>query len=635
MLIAALAAAFAQEPQELAIDMERFRPAMDGHGFVNTQGASSLEHLQASFTLFFNQSDDAVVMLRDGQRVLGPEPTYADGVIDQRTRADLVLAMGFRGRFSLSATLPVTLWQEGFEPVAPGPATAPIEPIPSGVGDLRFQGKAVLLPQSEQNPLGVALLGTMSVPSGSTRSFLGDGVPTFDPVVAVELSDRPVAKREHRVRMAVNLGAHLKAVDRFRGTDFGSSLTYAVAGGLHLFAPVEVGMELVGAVAGAEAALRPAELLPHVRITPIEAAHFVVGAGVGLNGGLGAPDRRLFAGFVLAPRLDPLSLDRDEDGIPNKYDACPSVPEDLDGYGDEDGCPETDNDGDGLLDEVDRCPVDAEDLDGFQDADGCPDLDDDGDGIPLPMDLCPHSPEDRDGFQDGDGCPEADNDGDGILDLVDRCPIAPEVFNGFEDTDGCPDSKRYVDSDLDGLTDDVDGCPGAPEDYDRFEDGDGCPDPDNDLDGLPDPVDRCPLEPETRNGFQDEDGCPDVKPLVEVKAAHIELGEKVFFESDRAVIRKVSHPLLDEVARVLLANPTIRLVRVEGHTDSDGGSYYNLRLSQARARSVVQYLVDRGVPRNHLQAEGFGESRPIADNRSESGKAANRRVELVIVQQGG
>ena len=81
-------------------------------------------------------------------------------------------------------------------------------------------------------------------------------------------------------------------------------------------------------------------------------------------------------------------------------------------------------------------------MDGFQDEDGCPDLDSDGDGIPDTTDQCPLKAEDRDGFEDADGCPDEDNDNDRIHDIDDKCPLEPETFNGVEDDDGCPDRSR-------------------------------------------------------------------------------------------------------------------------------------------------------------------------------------------------
>ena len=84
--------------------------------------------------------------------------------------------------------------------------------------------------------------------------------------------------------------------------------------------------------------------------------------------------------------------DKDGDGIDDKTDLCKEAPEDMDGFEDEDGCPELDNDRDGKLDEIDQCPLVPEDKDQFQDKDGCPDLDNDEDGVPDVNDECMMEP---------------------------------------------------------------------------------------------------------------------------------------------------------------------------------------------------------------------------------------------------
>ncbi len=128
--------------------------------------------------------------------------------------------------------------------------------------------------------------------------------------------------------------------------------------------------------------------------------------------------------------------DCDGDGIIGKADKCWKVPEDFDGFEDDDGCPDYDNDQDGILDVDDKCPDQAEDFDGDADEDGCPDIDRDGDGILDDVDVCPDDPEDFDGYMDKDGCPDPDNDGDGVLDPMDKCPDTPK---GVEvDAHGCP-----------------------------------------------------------------------------------------------------------------------------------------------------------------------------------------------------
>lgn len=166
-----------------------------------------------------------------------------------------------------------------------------------------------------------------------------------------------------------------------------------------------------------------------------------------------------------------------------------------------------DTDGDGIVDRHDHCVRMAEDIDGYQDDDGCPDCDNDGDGIPDRLDGAPDGAEDFDGFMDEDGIPDWDNDGDGINDEFDECPDQAEDYDGHYDDDGCPDD--FLDRDGDGVEDQLDGCPDEPEDMDGFEDDDGCPERDNDLDGIDDVDDKCPDDAEDYDGHDDDDGCPE------------------------------------------------------------------------------------------------------------------------------
>ena len=281
-----------------------------------------------------------------------------------------------------------------------------------------------------------------------------------------------------------------------------------------------------------------------------------------------------------------------------------------------------DRDGDGVPDENDACP----DNPGPAKFLGCPDRD--GDGSPDNVDKCPDAPEDMDGHDDEDGCPETeDKDGDGVLDAVDACPEIP----GPAENKGCP----LRDRDHDGILDDVDQCPDDPEDKDGFEDQDGCPDLDNDKDGIPDKVDQCPDLPETKNGYKDEDGCPDINPdlvVVNRDLGKIEIKQKVYFDTGKATIKPISFKLLNEVAAVLKANPSMEVL-VEGHTDSVGSDALNMKLSGARANSVREYMIGQGVEATRLTAIGFGKTKPIADNGTADGREMNRRVEFTIVKE--
>jgi PKD repeat protein len=106
--------------------------------------------------------------------------------------------------------------------------------------------------------------------------------------------------------------------------------------------------------------------------------------------------------------------------------------------------------------------------------------------------------------------------------------------------------------------------------------------------------------------------------------------EGVHFQTNKAVLLPESAQILDRVAESLLAHPEVK-VEVGGHSDADGSDAYNLKLSTKRANSVREYLIQKGVPAAQLTARGYGETQPIADNKTPEGKATNRRVELKLM----
>ncbi|MEP1443266.1 MAG: OmpA family protein, partial [Hyphomicrobiales bacterium] len=106
---------------------------------------------------------------------------------------------------------------------------------------------------------------------------------------------------------------------------------------------------------------------------------------------------------------------------------------------------------------------------------------------------------------------------------------------------------------------------------------------------------------------------------------------KIFFQTSKAAILSDSFGLLDGVAAQLLSCPAARF-EVSGHTDSDGSEAFNQRLSEARAKSVVTYLVNAGVSEDRLNAVGYGETRPVVVNDSKENKAQNRRIEFSLIE---
>jgi outer membrane protein OmpA-like peptidoglycan-associated protein len=204
------------------------------------------------------------------------------------------------------------------------------------------------------------------------------------------------------------------------------------------------------------------------------------------------------------------------------------------------------------------------------------------------------------------------------------------VIGGVRYAVNLPGRGGARDSDDDGIPDNQDRCPDEPEDRDGFQDQDGCPDPDNDKDGIPDDVDECPDDAEEPGG--DGDGCPD-KARVTVRKGKLIIFGKVQFASGSDNILPKSDQLVDEMAKALREHPEIKHVEIQGHTDSTGDDFYNLKLGQARAESVKRALVKRGVAPTRLEPKGYGEQMPIAPNDTPAGRAKNRRVEFVIVER--
>ena len=160
--------------------------------------------------------------------------------------------------------------------------------------------------------------------------------------------------------------------------------------------------------------------------------------------------------------------------------------------------------------------------------------------------------------------------------------------------------------------------------------GDG----DEDGDGVPDSRDKCPGTPK---GVQvDADGCPPPAPApmaeepVVVKEETIVVRD-VHFEFNKSTLTAADKEVLSGVATRLKQESSTAQLRVTGHTDSVGSNAYNQRLSEKRANSVVQYLVESGVPRaSFVSVAGAGESQPVADNKTADGRAMNRRTEIKI-----
>ena len=126
---------------------------------------------------------------------------------------------------------------------------------------------------------------------------------------------------------------------------------------------------------------------------------------------------------------------------------------------------------------------------------------------------------------------------------------------------------------------------------------------------------------------------PEPPKRVKVTDKKIEITDIVQFETNKSILLSKSEELLNEVAAAMKEHAEIKLVQIEGHTDTQGSAKLNMRLSDARAKSVRDYLIKQGIAGDRLVPKGFGQTVPVADNNSEEGRFKNRRVDFKILKR--
>jgi outer membrane protein OmpA-like peptidoglycan-associated protein len=612
------------QTQTQALDLQIFHPAVDSKGYITLNASQILGQFDVSFGLVTNWGREVLSLSanvpdpsRPGMTV--PSQFVVQNILTPQLQAAIGLYKNRQHGFGLELGigLPLTITGITGSPIYDtGGVNSRFDYGygEQGVGDLQIHPKIRILDTS-RHPFGLGLVLSMILPTGDPNKFLGEDQFIFQPTAILDKE----FGTSRRLRGAINFGARIRPEDRGfidtgmapmppmgvpprlatnlqvrSGTEllYGGGLSYAIVP-----QRFDILAEVYGAAGVSGQRNTPAEALAGIKLYLARNSFFELGGGIGLTGDSSygaAAGGRVFVGFIFEPNIG----DRDGDGIKDDVDQCPDDPEDFDDFEDEDGCPDPDNDRDGIPDVDDRCPNEPETKNGFEDEDGCPDsvdLDRDGDGIPDNVDKCPDDPEDKDGFEDEDGCPDPDNDKDGILDVDDLCPNDPEDKDGFEDEDGCPD-------------------------------------PDNDKDRILDKDDKCPNEPETYNGFEDEDGCPD-KGRVIVRKGKIEILDKIYFETDKDIIKPISFPILNAIAATLKGNPQILSIEIQGHADERGSDEHNMDLTDRRAHSVMRYLQEHEVEMHRLSAKGYGETRPVCMAHNEDCWSKNRRVEFVILKR--
>ncbi len=432
LVVATVALCAPASAQDLpAVNVQLFRPAPGPADYLNLYGTGLTPHLKWHAGLFLNYADAPLRERGEG--------SIETEVLDFQVGADAYGTIGLWDVLELGIAVPVTVLQatDSLDPVALGRGN---DLRPAAFGDIRLSLKAEVLSLLEGFGLGV--VGVFYAPSGDADAFGGDGHVGADGRILAEYL------APFGIRLASNLGYRYRVNGRrVRAAFIGNEVIWGVGTVIPLFAEkldalaeIDGGIPLSPGSNGEvedPAKATPAEAKIALRYALNEDWTLTGGLGRRLSDAYGAPDSRVFVSiggqWVTGGKWN---WDYDRDGFLGAADKCPRENEDLDGFEDEDGCPDPDNDGDGIRDVLDRCP-DSGGPDVGED--GCPDDDPDGDHIRGDKDKCPEDPEDFDRFEDSDGCPDTDNDKDGIPDVQDSCPDTAETVNGIVDDDGCPE----------------------------------------------------------------------------------------------------------------------------------------------------------------------------------------------------
>jgi outer membrane protein OmpA-like peptidoglycan-associated protein len=569
------ATAAAQEQPGLALS--RFDPAPAGDRMFGAPSPYTAGHLTPHAMILADYAHNPLVLRRES------DDENVGAVVGSQLLLHLNATLPLWNRLTINVSAPIALFQSGDDPIGGG-ATIP---SPSGVefGDIRLGARARLLGEYD-DAFQLALGAYVWFPTGASGSFVSDETIRALPQAIV-------GGRFDRAVWSFSAGVEIRGAQEFLQVEQGTMLKWG--GGIGFLVDSErrlqIGPEIGVAMVLREVSGRTfnAEALLDARYRILDDFEVGAGFGPGFTGGIGTPDVRGVAMVAYTPAHERPAPDRDHDGIADATDACIDVRGIVSADPKRNGCP-GDQDRDGIFDTNDACPQVAGVASADPTKNGCP-SNRDGDPIIDAEDACP----DVVGIPDADpkknGCPP-DRDNDGVIDAQDACPAIPGIATEDPATNGCP--------------------------------------PDTDRDAIINAKDACPEE----RGFADPDpekhGCP---KAVRVTQTQIVILQQVQFDTDKATIKDVSDPLLDEVAQVLTEHPEILKLEVQGHTDDRGAAKRNEELSQSRAESVVKALVKRGIAEDRLQAKGYGEDVPLNGNTTEAGRQNNRRVQFQIVQK--
>ena len=443
-----------------------YDPAIDTKGHLTIDGSPVLPHLRFSLGLLLDFGFNSWIAVEQNNMVPFEEDAanhetvtvdlYNHVLLERMVAARFQANFGLFNRFAVGIQIPLYVPFGQFYDIDPEDLVEHTHWSNKGTfGDISLHVKAALL-RSDWHPIGLAFIAQYFIPTGKSELLTGEpgaGAFAFKAILDAEPFSwyrigfnagirLPLGAKEWNlmrwdyVRIRPN---HNPQDDQL--FKYGNSFNFGVGQSFTIFPEIMdlvlefYGNQLIPEMGNSkylsmEAAGGLKFFIEESSFLMAGYAHGIPTADTQSKYGYQNMEHRMFLGFCYEPSMDILirdeDMDRDGDGIPDKNDACPDDPEDLNGIEDQDGCPENDMDGDGIKDKFDKCPLVPEDKDGDRDDDGCPEA------------------QQFVGAASAGPSQTSDRDLDRIVDINDQCPDAPETYNGFNDEDGCPDEGDVI-----------------------------------------------------------------------------------------------------------------------------------------------------------------------------------------------
>ena len=585
--LALISGALAQDtaPQ---MNTQLFRPALSSTDTLWTEGTATAPDGYATGRAFIHYANRPF-RLRTGDST--------EVVVQDVAELDLAGAYSFKG-LRLGAHVPIYAW-----------TSSPMTQDQAGLGDimLDLQGRIV---DGTEAPVGVALAGRLILPTASVAAALGARSTGWELAAIVD-------RQFGDVHVATNVGTRGVPRETFEHITWDDQLFLRTGAGWGFTERAGLSAELGAQTnwsSGDNPAGTAAELLGGGWLDLSDSVVFRGGVSAGLGRAPGTPTARVLAGLSWEPDMYP---DRDLDGVTDRDDWCPAETEDSDGFDDWDGCPDP------------QTTVVLQLTD--------------PDGQPVPgVDVVLEGPETH----------ELDSATGTVVTLHPGTYTASATAPGFEPwreelVIGTEEAGRVIERPMVARM-------GTLKVWAVDADGQAVNDATFTVSGSdPWPTDGVSVDVRAGEhalvisapGFtaqavslhvdhgqgreysavlHGESVASDVRMTTD----RIEIDEQVFFALNKATIQPTSYGLLDQVATAILAHPEVSRVRIEGHTDDQGPSRYNEKLSQQRADAVRTYLMSKGIDPSRLRSVGYGASRPLKAGDTDAAHEANRRVEF-------